>query len=144
MTQMLKQACDAILADNNLKQNAQGQTFCNIAVQRALSLMGALPPGGTANAMIDKMASSWAQVTGEQAHALALDGQIVVAAQKGAAHGHVALVYPAPMELSGSWNKHVPMLANVGKSSVSGLVRASRAFRTEPAYYAYPDEKLDG
>jgi len=49
------------------------------------------------------------------------------------AHGHVSVVYPAPMQRSGSWNKMVPMLANIGKTN--GLMRTSQAFPVEPDYF---------
>jgi hypothetical protein len=54
------------------------------------------------------------------------------------AHGHVAVVYPAPMQRSGSWNKTVPMLANIGKKN--GLMRASQAFPLEPDYFVLKEK----
>jgi hypothetical protein len=38
------------------------------------------------------------------------------------------------MQHSGSWKKDVPLLSNVGKKN--GVMRASQAFRVEPAYYS--------
>jgi len=59
------------------------------------------------------------------------EGRIVK--MKRLAHGHVAVVYPAPVQRSGSWNKMVPMLANIGKTN--GLMRTSQAFPVEPDYF---------
>ncbi len=48
-------------------------------------------------------------------------------------HGHVASVHPAPIQYSASWDKKVPMVANVGAKN--GLMRASQAFPVEPDYF---------
>ena len=121
------------------------KTFCNIALDRTLTLVG-LPRMVNklngwplcANDMIETMRNSpsmWTEVSGDTACARASQGIVVVAAQSNdSGHGHVAVVYPAPEQYSGSWAKNVPMLSNVGKENK--VLKASQCFRTEPKYYS--------
>jgi hypothetical protein len=57
-------------------------------------------------------------------------GKLVIAAQKGKEHGHVAVLYPAEMEKSGTFGCMVPMVANVGLHN--GVMRLSQGFKKDP------------
>jgi hypothetical protein len=117
-------------------------TFCNIAVDRACSMMGYHGFHGSsgkalmANQMIDKMRTEWAKISPEKAVELAKDNEIVIAAWKNeqGVHGHVAIVAPMDMAKSPSWGKLVPFVGNVGKTN--DFMMASKAFPVEPEYYA--------
>ncbi len=120
-----------------------GQTFCNVGLDRIMALLGlprfTSPINGQpilANDMIEVLenSSDYEKVAGFVACARAMKGVFVVACQCEAMHGHVAAVYPAAMEYSGSWKKEVPMLNNIGKQN--GVLRASQCFRIEPDYYS--------
>jgi len=74
------------------------------------------------------------------AAAHALGGGLAFAAmssgQLGEAHGHITAIFPAPMQFSGSLNKNVCMVANVGKQN--GEEKVSQAFPValgEPDYF---------
>jgi len=144
----LKEILDAVrnqadLLTRDMDGDGDKETFCNIALDRVLGLCG-IPRmvnklNGQplmANDMIDFMRSSvnWERVNGEVATARANIGTLVVAAQQADGHGHVAPVYPAPAEWSGSWGKEAPMLSNVGRQNA--VLRASQCFRTEPEYFS--------
>lgn len=138
----LKEILDSVRKQSDLAPH-DGITYCNIALDRILGLYGQprmMDSKGNpimANAMCDFMRDhpeSWTKVDGNTACARASQGILVVACQKENEHGHVAAVYPSPMETSGSWQKEVPMLNNVGKDV--GVMRCSKCFRTEPDYYS--------
>lgn len=130
---MLRQLCEAVLDDDRY-QPKNGVTHCNQAVAQIAYGMG---HGGLtgllANSIITLMGIHWREVDGAEAARLAAQDVLVVAGQKEQPHGHVAVVFPDPMQKSGSWGKDVPMLANVGK--INGVMRASQAFKTEPTYF---------
>lgn len=128
-------------------------TFCNIGLDRILKLCdlprmvnGLNGQPLMANAMVNYMrnsSSQWEKVDGDVACARASQGILVVAAQANDTlngHGHVAAVYPAQEEYSGSWGKEVPMLNNIGRPFKDGrfnqVMRASQCFRMEPEYYS--------
>lgn len=146
----LKEILDTVRGQSDLipvrdHDGAVIKTFCNVALDRILTLCE-LPRmvnklNGQplcANDMIDTMRNSpsiWSEISGDSACARASQGLVVVAAQSNASgHGHVAVVYPAPEEYSGSWAKNVPMLNNIGKEN--GVMKTSKCFRTEPKYYS--------
>ena len=126
------------------------RTFCNFNLDHVMLLYGVkrfINPltrePHMANDMIITMESSpkqWEKVNGDVACARASQGILVVACQREDNHGHVAPIYPASMEMSGSWGKNVPMLSNVGRPNSKGefnqVWRASQCFKTEPDYYS--------
>ena len=144
----LKEIMDTVRQQSDLKPvvDAQGRvltTFCNIGLDRVLGLCGiprmvdAVGQPLMANAMIDSMRANsdrWTPVSGDVACARASQGLLVVACQQEAGHGHVCPVYPAAMQMSGSYGKDVPMVSNIGRTV--GVMRVSQAFKTEPEYYA--------
>jgi len=120
------------------------RSYCNIALDRVMGIMGVPrimnPINGQpllANYMIDHMEAhdeQYTKVSGDVACARASMGILVIACQCELMHGHVAPVYPATMQYSGSWKKDVPMVSNVGKKNE--VMKASQAFRVEPDYYS--------
>jgi hypothetical protein len=137
----LKAACDAAIADKSLAPK-NGETYCNFGLIKIMQLMGLAPLSGRANQMIIAMGAEWNAVTAGRAVALAKAGKLCVAGLAGDKHGHVAVVYPADMEFSGSRKKNVPMVANVGNKN--GMMKASGAFPSDPLYFAYPYEDHRG
>jgi hypothetical protein len=114
-------------------------TYCNRAVRFICSEMGnPLPLTVTfANDIYDYLKSSksvgyWKPVSYEEGFKEAQDGNIVIAAKRGLLHGHVSVLYPMDsMQHSGSFGINVPMVFNMGKSTV-GIVKLSFAFSPNP------------
>lgn len=154
----LKEILDAVRKQPDLmpvvdKDGHVVRTFCNVALDRILGLCGVPRMVNKlngqplcANDMVEYMQNSttvWSEVNGDVACARASQGILVVAAQHSDTangHGHVAAVYPAPQEHSGSWGKDVPMLNNIGRPNKKGeanqVWKASLCFRTEPKYFS--------
>ena len=149
---ILKEVCDAIIADPSLRpiKNAQGQiieTHCNFGAIRVANSLGCHElDGKMADDQYGVMSSNssglWVRVDGAAATAFALTGGLAFAAmsskQLGEIHGHITAIYPAPMQWSGSLNKNVPVVANVGV--VDAEEKESMAFpvaRGEPDYFVY-------
>ncbi len=131
-SQVLKDACDAVLDDPDLRP-AGGVTHCNQAVTRVAAALGYNGFAGLlADEIVDLMAHSdaWEVATGSEAAIYALSGGLAVAgmssARMGETHGHVAVVYPLGMGRSGSLGHDVPTVANVGK--FVGICLSSEAF----------------
>lgn len=136
---MLRQLCEAVLEDPRY-QPKYGITHCNEAVAEIAYGLGYGGLSGLmANSIVTLMDIHWQKVDGKRAAELASQDVLVVAGHKDTPHGHVAVVYPAPMQRSGSWGKDVPLLCNVGKRNA--IMRASQAFRTEPVYYTPAEDK---
>lgn len=140
----LKIVLDHVRSHDDL-QPRDGKTYCNIGIHRIFGLLNipqminklTLQPL-LANDMCDCLRDSpskWVKVNGDVATARSGKGGVVLACQKADGHGHIACCYPIPAEFSGSWNKWVPMLNNIGKKNA--IMRSSQCFRTEPDYYAY-------
>lgn len=144
--QELQAACDAALA-NPAFQPADGVTHCNEAARAIAHAMGYFafdPPELLADDMVVILNAGgvWAKVDGPTAAAHAVAGGLAFAAmssgQLGEAHGHLSALYPLPMQFSGSLNKLVPMLANVGQTV--GVSKESAAFPValgEPDYFIF-------
>jgi len=163
--QHLKEILDTVRQQEDLRPlvDKDGHvlaTYCNIGLDRVLGLCGI--PRMTnrltqqplmANDMCDYMRNSftrWTKVSGEVACARASQGILVVACRRSDTfngHGHVAVVYPAPMQNSGSWGKDVPMLNNIGRpfkpkppfteeDLKNRVLKSSQCFRKEPDYYS--------
>lgn len=139
----LVRICTAVTTDPKFVAR-DGKTYCNLAFMEVAAEMGCdVFRGMMANQIIDYVskAKDWRRVTGEEAHEHARRGGLGVASRKGRPHGHVAAVFPGErMLFSGSLNKYVPLVANVGKKN--GIMKASEAFPVkegEPDYYIYGD-----
>lgn len=135
----LKTICDLTVRDPKYAPERTGDTvittYCNLAVRHIAEEMGVhlFPSGMLASQMYQLLKTKAEKLSGTMAAEAALAGRLVIAAQDGKPHGHVAVIYPAPLEYSPSWNKYIPMVANVGKTN--GIMRTSQAFKIEPEYY---------
>lgn len=90
--------------------------------------------------MEENKSGLWKKVTGEQAAIHACAGGLAFAAASSTmleeAHGHIAAIYPEPVQFSGSLGKLVPVITNVGM--LNEIERASMAFpvsKGEPHYF---------
>lgn len=144
----LKAICDAVVTDKNfvmrdITGDGISETFCNRALWETAAEMGYPEIRNkklSANQSIDAILADkrWRSDTGERAAEHARMGGLAIAGVKAKKHGHVATVYPAAMLFSGSLDKYVPVLANVGKRN--GIMKASEAFPVadgEPEYFLF-------
>jgi len=137
----LKEICDRTAADISLAPRTTGGitvTFCNVAFRHIAQALGCadFPASLCANDMIGLISKNWIRADAGQAQRAALAGRLAAACKKGNTHGHIAAVYPAPMQYSGTFGKNVPLVANVGRQN--GIMRVSQAFSAEPDYYIRP------
>ncbi len=150
MGEVLKAACDAVIADEDLApKRVDGVlvTHCNEGAEKVAEKMGCTELSGyMADEQYQIMATNesgrWMKVTGSEATIHALGGGLAFAAMPsqrlGEAHGHIAAIYPAGMQYSGSLGKDVPMVANVGVQDREE--KASEAFpvaKGEPDYFIW-------
>ena len=124
----LKYFLDALVKDKSLKQKPDGTTFCNVGVHRGAQLFkydGFTTKEGwplMARSMIEVVKArktGWLICESKQAVDFVLRGGLGVSFMEFAPdpHDHVALIYPAKMEASGSLGREVPMVANIGKKN---------------------------
>jgi hypothetical protein len=161
----LKAVCDSIIA-NPAYRPANGKTHCNAGALEAALEFDCHEfdvPEGAEPMMADEMyevmekneSGRWMKVDGDQFAANALNNRLGYAALPSyrlhEAHGHIATGYPASdkrggvngdgqlgMEWSGSLQKDVPYVANVGKTDCEEKV--SQAFPPidgEPDYFIF-------
>ncbi len=145
----LKKFLDILVKDPALKQKPDGTTFCNVGLHRSARLFEYL---GFTNAkgepimaremiaVIKKTGSNWLHCGGKQAADFALRGGFALSFMDFLPdpHDHVATVYPAKMEMSGSLKCEVPMVANIGKKNA--VMKSSGAYpvdRGECRYAIY-------
>ncbi len=143
---LLKDACDEVIADPALEPGG-GVTHCNEGARRVAQALGCTDfddENLLADDMVDIMAGGvgWIRVEGDAATAHALNGGLAFAAMSssrlGEAHGHIATIYPAPMEYSGSLARLVPFVANVGKQDREEKVSAAfPVSKGEPDYFVW-------
>ena len=143
---ILKAACDAARINPKF-QPQDGTTFCNLNTDAVASALGVVELHGLmADEIYAKMAANvtghWAKVLGSIAAQHAQAGGLAIAAMSsgmlGESHGHVAPLYPEQMEFSGSLNRYVPMVSNVG--ATVGVMKSSQAFPVsvgESDYFVY-------
>lgn len=159
--ELLKDACDLVIHDPKLEPEFDPKTgkilvtHCNeglLLVAQAMDCHEFDTEGEPlmADEMIALMerneSGCWSTGSSSEAAIHALSGGLAVAAKTSEeldeAHGHVAVVYPAAQQRSGSWNKDVPMCANVGKRN--GEEKVSEAFpvsKGEPVYYLWTKQE---
>ena len=138
----VRRACAAVLAQEKYERLADGTTFCNMAVHEILTALRlpafCIDPDTEnkrpylANDLAEKLETSCRELNFEEAHRLALDGAVILAALKMPEHGHVAVVYPAQyMAFSAKWGRgDIPFVANVGKDN--GVMPLNWAFGARP------------
>lgn len=138
---LLYRACNSVI-ENPAYAPRGTETFCNLAVREVAEALGCyeFSAGQNANAMVRVMqhGGGWKTDTGERAHAHAGRGGLAIAGKCYPDHGHVAIVCPNEMQMSDSWRKAVPTLANVGKRN--GYLKTSEAFpvaQGEPEYFIW-------
>lgn len=129
---VLKGACDAVIVDPRLQPIIDPgthkvlETFCNCGAMRVAHLMGCDELKGL-NAeqqyavMSENKSGLWKKSNDSDAVNWALSGGLAFGAMTaemlGETHAHIAAVYPSPMQFSGSLNKNVPCVANVGQKN---------------------------
>ena len=129
----LKTACDFAVAAP-MWEPSNGITHCNEAVAYIAEEMGCRDLRHLlANDQIEAMAGSpdWQEDLMERAVLHASRGGLAVATMAEEPHGHVCVVYPAPMQPSGSWGVPVAVVANVGRKNA--IMRLSEAFKAADA-----------
>ncbi|MDE2099554.1 MAG: hypothetical protein KGL39_20040 [Patescibacteria group bacterium] len=133
----------------NQLQPENGVTHCNQAARMAAQQAGCNEfdnPDLLADDMIrimeDNLSGKWAVNDGPRASLQAINGGLAFAGMSskdlGEEHGHIAVIFPGQMEFSGSLNKDVPVIANVGKRN--GVMKVSEAFpvdKREPKYWRW-------
>ena len=139
----IRDACSRTFLNYNLqpdKNEGYLRTWCNIAVKEISDYFGYnFPPTvRLANEIYDfmlspKSAGIFEEVSPDKALAMAYADKLVIACEKGAKRGHVAVVYPLDMQYSGKHKKNVPMVYSVGRQV--GIMTVGYAFRGEPKYY---------
>lgn len=116
--------------NNPAWEPANGRTYCNRATNFIAQGMGYFFQfDSLANDMVAHMANGpeWrlehdlARIPG-----LAMRGALVIFGLQESPHGHVCVAYPGPAQMSGSWGREVPCVANIGKKN--GIMRLSEAF----------------
>ena len=123
----LKETCDKHLKNPDLLAR-DGQTFCNVFVHRVLSDLGYTKfTGFLANQIFDfcSQTPDWVLVNIDDSYDLCHKDIFVLAAERGAPHGHVAIVYPSKLNTySGKWSRYAPQVASVGKKNgIMGLLK---------------------
>ena len=117
------------------------ETFCNVAVWYITTKLGfaLFGKGVDADDMVGILEENCNELLAQDAQEAAKKGLLVVAGKQYPKHGHVAVVAPSPtgdLYHSGSWNRFVPYVANVGHKN--GIMPVSQAFPVaddEPGYH---------
>lgn len=136
----IRRACAQVLAEEKYEMDLDGTTWCNLALNDMLVLLGfkgfAYNKDArrvmTANEIVSKLDDTATSVPFYEAGRVAMNGHIVIAGLRMPGHGHVALLYPSPvLTSSGKWTRmDVPFCANVGK--VNGVIPLNWAFGVKP------------
>jgi len=128
---VLQRFCVQLVADPTLqpeytKDGVLIKTHCNQAARKGAQLFSCTE-FDSLDLLADDMyaimktnaSGRWKVVTGQEATLHALSGGLAYAAMPGAAlgetHGHITVICPLGMQPSGSLQKDVPVVANVGK-----------------------------
>lgn len=141
----LEEACAKAMKDWPPDLDKAGnviETHCNLGVnQITTDYVGYSGfKGMLANQIFDFMITPkgrefWRRIDGYEACAYAASKKLCIAVLKLPEHGHIAVIYPRPLEFSPGWMKNVPSVANIGKWNE--IKRISYAFPSEPQYYLY-------
>jgi hypothetical protein len=147
----LKAACDAVIKDPALAPRLAGgvmTTYCNVGAIRVANARGCRELDGLMaddqyKVMAANALGTWRKAaSGAEASLWAQQGGLAFAAMTGKMlgeeHGHIAAIYPAPMQMSGSLGHPVPIVANVGKTNAQE--KESLAFpvaKGEPDYFIH-------
>jgi hypothetical protein len=146
---ILKTSCAEALANPAFAPNQPtvGETHCNEAAMFIAQAMGCgelqgLMADQQYAKMLANVGGHWAKVTGAEASQHAIAGGLAFAAASsgmlGETHGHICVIEPEPMRFSGSLNKLVPEVCNVGRANADE--KESEAFPVsmgEPDYFTW-------
>lgn len=150
MRARLEEICRGVVNDPVfIKRDITGdgipETFCNQAVNRICiahkGYYGFSDPKNeaiTANAICRKVATDpqWRKDSAERAQEWANKGELALAAWSNPeGNGHVAVVFPGEMVMSGAWRMKAPMIANVGKTNQ--IMSANYGFSEPPEYFRF-------
>ena len=136
----LEAVCKSVVTGDRFK--AKGKTtFCNQSVWETAAEMGYdifRKKQMLAKDIIRHVKSSadWEEASPERACEHAKRGNLAICGKQYSTMDHVSTIYPTEMLFSGSWNKYVPLIANVGKEN--GIMKVSQAFPVaegEPQYW---------
>lgn len=119
-------------------QPRDGVTYCNMFVSDVCDIYGFRGfRKMLANQICDALQTSndWTEINIEKAQELANGGTLIIAAIRGAEHGHVNIICPGRPKYSGRWGE-VPTVANVGKDNFIGK-GINWAFSDMPKLYAW-------
>lgn len=169
---VLQRFCIQLVADPTLQPEYDRdgvllRTHCNAAAVRTAQLYGCtdfdapnLLADDLFNIMKINVSKRWKIAGGQEATLHALGGGLAYAAMTSAMlneqHGHITVICPLGMQRSGSLDKDVPVVANVGKGDPGSpigpadkngirhkknwICKASQAFpikEGEPAYFIW-------
>jgi hypothetical protein len=134
----LASACEKVINIPAFQPLPDGTTYCNYAVDLICFMLEYPGFGGlTANQIYSKCKERHRQGSAEEAAQWADEyGYIAIASHfNQSGHGHCAVIYPKKMEISGSYGRPVPFIANVGH--INGILKVSQCFKLEdePHYF---------
>ena len=149
----LENVCRAVVVDPDfVSRDITGddikETFCNRALWEIAAEMGCevfKKKKMYARDIIKHCQNSgdWTEVNPEKALEHAKRGNLAICGKRYPTMDHVAAIFPTDMLFSGSWDKYVPVVANVGKRN--GIMKVTEAFPVvegEPNYWAYIEDAL--
>lgn len=113
-------------------------TYCNVFVSEVCQLLGFREFNGKlANQIVDLVQThpQWTEVEMENAQERANEGSLVIAGLKAEPHGHVVVLVPGKMKVSGRWGM-VPACANVGRTYSIGR-GINWSFRDKPKFWLW-------
>lgn len=132
------EAYDKAWINNKAFAPKDGSTYCNLAVQYVAAKFSYVRfQGKLANEIVDILNNDkrWHKVSSNEAAERAAEGRLVIAARKDQPHGHVCIVRPGTLEMSGRWKENAPKVMNIGKDCFISK-GANFAFREKPEYFS--------
>lgn len=141
---VLNKVQDEVFANKSYWPQADGETFCNVATQNVLGLLGYGDLDGlTADEMYAKISTSeeWLIKSMIEALVLVQAGTILVAilpaTKLGQSHGHVNTLTPGSADFSGKWNVKTALCMNLGRVGTCFRAKGENwAFQIPPEIYA--------
>lgn len=145
---LLIQSQDKVWASGAFMPNdsdGEDETFCNLATQAVLKMMGCTDMTGlNADAMMEFLRTSgdWLIKPIGDCQFLANTGTLLIAGlgskDLGQRHGHVCTITPGTEEFSGHWNCKVPVALSIGRRAICARsLGVNYAFVPMPEFYAW-------
>lgn len=156
----LKKLADRLVDSPNLwpiydKDGKLLETFCNFSARLAAQAM-LCDEFNDPDLLADDMVSiirlnasgKWHITTGQEAANQSIAGKLAYACQDSKtmmeSHGHITLISPEAMRYSGSFEKDVPVVANIGKGDPSKALQQIEnhplGYQTKPNWYCKTSE----